>query len=404
MPTFIYNARDKEGKKISGLVEAPNQKVAANLLREKHFVIINLSQRSEKITLERLFKKFRKISLNEKANFTRQFSTLISSGLSIPEALSIIRSQTENSRMINLLLDIENTITSGGTLANAFEKHSDVFSKTYVALIKAGEASGELDKVLNRLAETQEKEREFKAKVKSAMIYPIIIIIGMVIVIFIMITFVIPKLTEMYNDFGLSLPFTTQILISISNFFSSYWWIIIFLFFGLGYFLIKWKKTPVGEIIIDQISLKIPVFGNLQRMILLTEFSRTFGMLMNSGIHVLDGLSFLEGSIGNSLYRRALSEISKKIEKGFSMGETFAQYTTLFPTIVSQMIKVGEETGKLDETLDKLSTYFEKESEYMVKNLTTVIEPVIMVILGLGVGFIVFSIITPIYSLTSQIR
>jgi type II secretory pathway component PulF len=231
----------------------------------------------------------------------------------------------------------------------------------------------------------------------------VIIIVGMIAVVFLMMTVVIPKLTEMYKDFGVSLPFVTQLLVDVSNFFVRFWWLMIL--GGIGTFVgfSRWKKTKLGELTLDTIMLKIPIIGQLQKKVLLAEFSRTLGMLITAGIHILDGLAFLRESMGNVLFRNALTEISQKIEKGFPMGESFAQYE-VFPVIVSQMIRVGEETGKLDETMTKLSNYFEKESEYLVKNLTTAIEPIIMVLLGLGVGFIVFAIITPIYSLTNQIK
>jgi len=403
MSVFIYKAKDEEGKEINGLVEAPTQQVAARLLRERRLFVVTLVPKSQTFSFENIKNHFKRTSFNDTVNFTRQMATLTVAGLSIPESLTILRSQTDSPAMINLLLDIEHNIVGGGTLANSLSRHKNIFSPVYIALVKAGEASGTLDKVLSRLAETLEKEREFRAKVKSAMIYPIIIIIGMVIVVFIMMTVVIPKLTEMYNDFGVDLPFTTQLLVDTSNFFVRWWWLMIIAIAGGSYLFNKWRKTSIGEITVDTLILKVPIIGKLQKTIILAEFSRTFGMLITAGVHILDGLSFLRESLGNVLYRKALSEISTKIEKGFSLGETFAQYD-LFPIIVSQMVKVGEETGKLDEMLNKLSGYFESEAEYTVKNLTTAIEPIIMVILGLGVGFIVFSVIAPIYSLTNQIR
>ncbi len=403
MPVFTYKAKDQEGKILSGLVEAPNDQVASRLLRDKQLYIVTLAAKSQGMSLNIFKNRLKSTSFNDTVSFTRQMATLAIAGLSLPESLAILRSQTENPSMVALLLDIEHNIVGGGTLANALARHNDVFSPVYIALIKAGEASGTLDKVLSRLADTMENEREFRAKVKSAMIYPVIIIIGMVAVIFIMMTVVIPKLTEMYKDFGVELPFATQLLVDTSNLFVNWWWLMIIVMVGGGFFFNRWRKTPMGEITLDTLILKIPIIGELQQKIILAEFSRTLGMLITAGIHILDGLSFLRDSLGNILYRRALTEISKKIEKGFPMGETFAQYE-IFPVIVSQMIKVGEETGKLDETLGKLSAYFEKEAEYTVKNLTTAIEPIIMVVLGLGVGFIVFSIITPIYSLTNQIK
>jgi type IV pilus assembly protein PilC len=212
-----------------------------------------------------------------------------------------------------------------------------------------------------------------------------------------------PKLTGLYKDFNVQLPWTTLLLMAISDFFVRFWWLMIFGIGGAVWLFRKWRKTPFGELVVDQLVFKIPLFGELQKKIILVDFTRTLGMLVASGIHILEGLQILKNSLGNVLFRNAIGEISKKVEKGFPLGDSFAQYA-VFPPIVSQMMKVGEETGKLDETLTKLSKYFQSESETLVKGLTTAIEPIIMVIMGVGVGFIVISVITPIYNLTSQFK
>ena len=403
MAIFSYRARDESGANISGLVEAPSDKVAARLLREKHLFVIKVAPAARGFSLESIIKPSNKISFADTVNFTRQMATLSVAGLSLPESLSILRSQTKNQAVANLYLDIENTLVGGGNLATALGRHGEYFQPVYIALVRAGEASGSLDKVLGRMAETLENQLEFRAKLRSAMVYPTIIIIGMGIVVFVMMTFVIPKLTDLYKDFGVTLPLTTQILVSVSQIFVNFWWLIIIGGVG-GYYLFQnWKKSPFGQLVYDSMMLKMPIFGDLQSKVILAEFTRTLGMLIGSGIHILDAMSFLKDSTGNILFKKAITDISKKIEKGFPMGESFGQYA-VFPLIVSQMVKVGEETGKLDETLNKLSIYFERDADHMLKNLTTALEPMIMVILGLGVGFIVFSIITPIYSLTSQIK
>jgi type II secretory pathway component PulF len=224
-----------------------------------------------------------------------------------------------------------------------------------------------------------------------------------VVVVTIMMTVVIPKLTEMYKDFGTTLPWSTQLLMNISEFFVKFWWLTGIIAVALVILFNRWRKTILGEFVVDTIILKIPVWGDLQRKIILVDFTRTLGMLIGSGIHILDGLKILKDALGNVLFRNAIFEIAQKVEKGFSLGDSFAQHE-IFPPIVSQMVKVGEETGKLDDTMSKLANYFSSETEHMVKGLTTLIEPIIMVVLGVGVGFIVISVITPIYSLTNQIK
>lgn len=404
MPFYTYKAREQSGKIATGLVEAPNSSGATKLLHDKQLFIISVAQsKANTSSGGRAESFFQRVPFNEIVNFTRQLATMIVAGLSLPEALSILKSQSTNATFQTVLTDIEHQIVSGGNLGDSLSKYPQYFSPIYIALVRAGESSGQLDKVFNRLADTMEGQRDFKSKVTGAMIYPVIIVIGMAIVVMVMMTLVVPKLTELYKDFGVALPVSTQILMSTSEFFVKFWWLMILSGIAIAVGYKKWRKTPTGEFIVDTIMLKIPLFGELQKKIILVEFTRTLAMLITSGIRILDALQILKNALGNVLYRNAITEISKKVERGAPLGETFAGYP-VFPPIVSQMLRVGEETGKLDDTLMKLSKYFESESENLVKGLTTAIEPLIMVVLGVGVGFIVISVITPIYNLTSQFK
>jgi type II secretory pathway component PulF len=402
MAFFKYKAYTKDGKASTGLVEAATEEQAAKLLKDKELIVASLSVSGEG-ALTGSFAKFQKVGFSDIVNFTRQMSTMITAGLSIPQSLAILGEQTTNPTFAKVISEIEHQIVGGGNLGDSLSKYPAYFSSIYVSLIRAGEASGLLDKVLTRLAETLESEREFRAKVVGAMIYPAIIVIGMVVVVAVMMIVVMPKLQDLYKDFNLELPVTTKILMGISNFFVQKWWVVILGAFGTGYAFSRWRKTALGERLIDTYMLKIPLFGTLQKKSILVEFTRTLAMLLASGIHILDALRVLKDSLGNVIYRDAVDDITKRVEKGFSLGDTFSSHKE-FPPIVSQMIKVGEETGKMDDTLAKLSTYFQSETENLVKGLTTAIEPIIMVILGVGVGFIVFSVITPIYNLTAQFK
>lgn len=402
MAYFSYKARDGQGKPVTGFVEAPTKEAATRLLHEKQLFVVGLVESRGK-DQSVMSVKLRRVGFGEIVNFTRQLATMVVAGLSLPEALSILRAQTANASFVNVLNEIEHQIVSGGNLGDALAKYPQHFSAIYIALVRAGESSGQLDQVLLRLADSMESQRDFRSKVSGAMIYPVIIMVGMGIVVMIMMTVVIPKLTELYNDFGVDLPFATQLLITISQFFVSWWWLIIAAGVGGFYGFLRWKATKVGQLVVDTVILSIPLFGELQKKIILVEFTRTLSMLISSGIRLLDALTILKGALDNVLFRNAIIEISKKVERGFPLGDTFAQYP-VFPPIVSQMMKVGEETGKLDDTLLKLSKYFASESENLVKGLTTAIEPIIMVVLGVGVGFIVIAVITPIYNLTSQFK
>ncbi|MFZ5845387.1 MAG: type II secretion system F family protein [Patescibacteria group bacterium] len=403
MAVFRYKARDSSGKIVSGLVEAADGNTATRLLHEKQLFVITLTPGRTQFDFSQLATRFQKVKFTDIVNFTRQLSTMVVAGLSLPEALSILRSQTPNPAFAQVLAEIEHSVVGGGNLADALGSYPNYFPPIYVALVRAGESSGTLDQVLARLAETLEAQREFRSKVVGAMIYPVIIIVGMIVVVAIMMVVVIPKLTDLYRDFGIELPASTRLLMNVSSFFVRFWWLMIAASVG-GWGLFKrWRKTPVGELAVDSLTLRVPLLGELTKKVILVEFTRTLAMLIASGIHILEGLRILKDSLGNVLFRNAIDDIAKKVEKGFPLGETFGQYS-VFPPIVSQMMKVGEETGKLDDTLTKLSHYFQTESEHLVKGLTTAIEPIIMVVLGVGVGFIVMSVITPIYNLTSQFK
>jgi len=402
MPFYSYKAFTSDGKEARGIVEGTSDNQAARLLKEKQLVVISLKQTGDS-PFSGVLTKLQRVGFSDIVNFTRQLSTMITAGLSLPQSLSILREQTTNTEFKKVLLDIEHQIVGGGNLADSLSKYPAYFSSTYISLIRAGESSGMLDKILSRLAETMESQREFRAKVQGAMIYPVIIVVGMIIVSGVMMVVVVPKLTELYKDFNITLPLTTQILIAVSNFVARLWWLIIAGAVGVFIGISKWKKTSQGEHIIDTYMLKIPIFGNLQKKVILVEFTRTLSMLLSAGIHILDAFRILKNSLGNVLFRDAIDDIGKKVEKGYTLGETFLTHKE-FPPIVSQMMKVGEETGKMDDTLLKLSIYFQSETENLVKGLTTAIEPIIMVFLGLGVGFIVISIITPIYNLTANFK
>lgn len=402
MPEYTYTARDNGGKVVSGKVEASTEREAAGLIRERALFLTGLNLIT-KNTISFSLNRFQRVSFGDIVNVTRQMSTMVTAGLQIPEAISLLKNQSTNVAFNDMLTKIYRDLQAGGNFANALEKNPKQFSSTYVALVRAGESSGTLDRVLARLADNLEKDQEFRSRVKSALIYPAIILAAMVIVFGVLMTVVVPKLTELYVDFGADLPLPTRILQGISNFSVRFWWLIIILSVA-GYVAFqKWRKTLVGRHLWDGLMLRIPLFGQLQKQIILVEFTRTLGMLVGSGVHILDSLNILVTSLENIHYQEALKDITKKVEKGLPLGTLFAQYS-IFPPILAQMVKVGEETGKMDESLIKLSAYFESESDHTVKGLTTAIEPLIMIILGVGVGFIVFAIITPIYNLTSNFK
>jgi type II secretory pathway component PulF len=277
-----------------------------------------------------------------------------------------------------------------------------LFSPTFVALVKSGEIGGVLDEVLVRLSDNMEKQQEFKGKVKGAMIYPIIVIVGMVVVASVMMIFVIPKMLSLYSEFDAELPAPTRILMGISSFMVRFWPIFLGLIVGGVYFFSTYRKTAKGKRKIDELIFKIPIIGDLQKQVILTELTRTLSLMVGAGVSILEGLNISSQVVGNSIIADALKDAASRVEKGFPIAYSFAKHPDAFPYILSQMIAVGEETGKMDEVLSKVSHVFEVESDQKVKALTSAIEPIVMVILGIGVGFLVIAVILPIYNLTSQ--
>lgn len=399
MEKFTYKIRTADGRQAKGKIEARDQKSAIELLRQRKYFVVEL--RPDKDGGEFVVLKFlNRIKFDQVVNFTRQLSTMVTAGLGLTDALSILEVQSEKS-MSAVVSQIVQDVEGGTTLAAAMEKHPKVFSKVYVALVKVGETAGVLDTVLKRLADTMESQREFRSKVKGAMIYPIIVLVAMALVGTVMMIFVIPQMLSMYKDFGATLPLPTQIMIAISGFFTQFWWLMGAIIAGLTFAFSAWTRTAAGRWQFDLIMLRVPILGPLRTEIVLTEFSRTMSLLVHAGISVLDGLLIVEEALGSAVFEHGVAAAAQAVEKGYPLATSLAQ-DQHFPPIVAQMISVGEETGKLDEVLDKLSSYFAVESEQKVKALTTAIEPLIMVVLGIGVGFLVISVILPIYNLTNQ--
>lgn len=400
MQRFVYKAKDKTGRDAMGQVEARSLQDAARLLREQNFVVISLNPHSSS-PLANLSAFTNRVVFDDIVLFTRQFSTMVTSGLPITDALVIARSQSKEA-MKPIIGQILSDVEGGSSLAAALEKHPKAFSSVYISLVRAGEEGGVLDQIMQRLADNLESAREFRSKVKGALIYPLIVIIGMVIVSAIMMIFVVPKLTGLYSEFNAQLPLPTRVLMGVSAFMVSYWWLVSFVLSGFVYWAIYYSKTENGRKKFDEWKLKIPVYGPLQQKIILTEMTRTLGLLIGAGISILEAMKIISGVVGNVLYSEAIERSAEKVEKGFSLAYSFSEEAEIFPPMLFQMLAVGEETGKIDESLLKVSAVFGQESEQLVKSLTAAVEPIVMVILGVGVGFLVIAVIMPIYNLTSQ--
>jgi type IV pilus assembly protein PilC len=400
MNRFNYKAKDKNGLLVTGEVEAGTLNEAAKLVRSKGLYIISIRTKID--SPFNFIRRFReRITPSDVATFTRQLSTMINAGLPITEALLILRSQSKGS-MQKIVAQILADVEAGESLSTSLGRHPKIFSRTYMALIKSGEVGGVMDAVLARLADNLEKQQEFSGKVKGALIYPAVIIVGMLIVSVIMMIFVIPRLLSLYADFNATLPLPTLILIGISNFFIHFWWLVLAVLGGGFYAFTLYNATPAGKRQVDALKFKIPVFGDLQRQVVLTELTRTMSLMVGAGVPILEALNITSEVVSSPIISDALKDSAKQVERGFPIAYSFARHPEAFPFILSQMVAVGEETGKMDDVLTKISHIFEVESDERVKGLTAAIEPMVMVVLGLGVGFLVIAVILPIYNLTSQ--
>ena len=397
MQRYRFRAKSSDGVSRKGIVEAQDQTGAVNVLRGQKLFIVELHEISQ--TGGSLFGVSDKVKFDDVVNFTRQLSTMISAGLPLTDALSILQVQTHPA-LQRRVGEVLKAIEGGATFADALSSHPTVFSKVYVSLVRAGESAGVLDTILVRLADNLEKQREFRSKTKGALIYPVIVLVGMTIVGLVMMVFVLPKLTVMYEDFQAELPAVTKILMGISDLLVKLWPLLIVgggvFFYGIR----AWRKTKAGALSFDKIMFKLPIFGKIKIMTLMAEFSRTLALLASSGVALVEGLGIVKDVVDNAVLDQALVTVGKDVEKGQSLAASLAKHEA-FPMIVSQMVSVGEQTGKLDDVLNRVAGYFEVESEHAIKNLSTAMEPIIMVILGLGVGFMIVAIIVPIYNLTS---
>lgn len=399
MAQFIYQARDNSGRRLSGKVEAKSLDAAASILQDKKLFIISIREKSETLVNE-VLAALSKVSQDDIVNFTRQLATMINAGLPLLKAFSILENQGKPA-MRKVIRALVREIEGGSNFGDALTKQQEIFSSVYISLVQAGEAAGALDTILMRLADTMEKQKEFRSKTKGALIYPAIVMIAMLIVGVVMMIFVIPQMTALYEDFDADLPTATLILMTISDFFVKRWYVMLAATVIAIIAFIRWKATETGQRQYDRLRLKMPVFGILKKKVLATEFARTMSLMVGSGISLMEALQIVGRGLDNVIYSQAVWDAREDVEKGKQLSRSLEKQH-VFPELVPQMIAVGEETGQLDDVLSKLANYYEQETEQAIKNLTTALEPMIMIVLGLGVGFLIVAIIMPIYNLTSQ--
>ncbi len=402
MPVFNYVAKDQQGEYHRGEIETSAENQAANILMRKRLIIISLKIKSER--KGGYFDRFiHRVSFSDVVIFTRQLATMIQAGLVLSEALDILEDQEENESLKVIIDKISQDIKGGIDLASALEKYPQTFPPIYAKLVRAGQASGKLDTILLNLSDSLEKQRDFQGRVTGAMIYPAVVITMMFGVMLIMVFFVMPKLLSLYQGSNIELPLPTKIMLGFVNIMLNFWWAILMVLIILVLAFRRYVITPQGRYTVDGLMLRIPIIGKIQKLVVMTNFTRTFALLVSSGLPILESIKITSDISGNMVYKKIFDASYKGVERGLPFSSQLIGIP-LFPKIVGQMIRTGEETGKLDEVMFKLADYFDSETENILKNVTTLIEPIILVVLGVGVAFLVLSIILPIYQLTTSIH
>lgn len=401
MPYFRYKAQDETGEQTEGIIQAASQNVAADILTEKGFTIVSMALEKRGI-LEQSLGFLNRVKIRDLVIFSRQLSVTVSATIPLVQGLRILVGQTESPVLKMVISEVADDVEGGAKLSSALSRHPEVFSEFFINIIKSGETSGKLDEVLNYLADQQEKDYDLLSKIKGAMIYPVFIISGLGIVGALMMIFVVPQLTAILSETGVELPWSTKMLIFTSGFLASWWWAIIIGVVLIILLMRMLTKQGKGKYYLDAFKFKLPVFGQLFKRIVIIRFTRSLHTLTTGGVALTKSLQIVADVVDNEVYRKLIQETMLEVEDGNPLATVFLKSKDV-PPMVSQMLNLGEKTGRLDDILDKLANFYTRELNNMVDNLVTLLEPLIMLVMGVAVGVLVSAIILPLYSLASSL-
>jgi type IV pilus assembly protein PilC len=400
MPFFQYRARNVRGDIVQGAVDAPSENVASSILVDRGLIILSLLEKEKKsLSLDLDFLK--RVKNKDVVVFSRQLAVMASASVPIVQALKILVDQTDNDKLKVIISEVADEVDGGAKLSQAMGRFRKIFSDFYIAMVRSGETSGKLDEVLNYLADQLEKDYDLSSKIKGAMIYPIFILSGLVVVAIVMMIFVVPKITGIIAESGAPLPLATRILIGTSNFMRNYWYVLLIVIGGGIFSLIKLTRQGAGKIMLDRLKLKVPIFGKLWQRIYLVRMTRSLSTLIVGGVPLTAALEVVADVVGNYMYSDLIRRTIKEVEDGNSVATLFLKSPDV-PAMVSQMMSVGEQTGRLEQILTKITEFYSREVENLVNNMVSLIEPLIMIIMGIGVGLMVAAIILPMYQLASS--
>lgn len=401
MKKFSYKVRDKvTGKVVKGEIQADTEHAAGKALLDQGYVPID---KLKEVGKESAFANItNRITSKDKIVFTRQFATLIGAGLPLAQGLRTVSEQTENKKMRAVIDDILASIESGSSLYDAFAKHPEVFDKVYLALVSAGEISGTLDESLRRIAAQQEKDAAMMSKIRGALTYPAIVLVVILLVMIFMMVQVVPQVKNLYKDMHQTLPMATEILINISEFMTSFWWLILIIIGVSGWFFRQFLKTEAGIKFSASFKLNVPIFNPLFRKLYMARFTRTGQTLLSTGVAMLDMLNICGDAMNNVIVKNSIDLAAKLVQGGKNLSDSLKDKDYILP-LVPQMISIGEQSGKIDEMLGKTAQVYEDELDEQIKAISTMIEPILMVIMALMAGGLIGAILFPIYALVNKV-
>lgn len=399
MPQFAFQAKNEEGAIVSGLVESESEAAALALIKDENLTPVSLEQQGKGL-FSLQFDFFQRVKAKDLVIMSRQLAVMMDATLPLVDALRILIKQTSNPKLQKMIGDIAHDVEGGSRLSLAFAKYPKVFTEFYISIIRSGETSGQLAEVLNYLADQLEKDYDLKSKIRGAMVYPIFIMSGISIVGTIMMIKVVPQMTDILVEAGIELPIATRMLIGTSNFLQSYWWLVFMLLIGIIVGFRYALRHPKPRYYFDLAKLYLPVFGKLFQRICVVRMTQSLTTLSAGKVQLTEALEIVGDIVGNAVYKDLIEQTIVEVRDGNSVATIFAKSKQV-PNMMSQMMSVGEETGRLDDILERLTNFYSREIENMVRNLVTLMEPLIMIIMGLAVGVMAFAIILPIYTLST---
>lgn len=403
MATFKYSARDASGRVVAGAIDAETEVMVIGKLQEMGFFVTSLERAAQRVDLRAGLRRLRRVGMRELTVFSRQFATMVNAGLSMVRTLSILEQQTESHKLRGIVAEVRKDVEEGMTLSDSFGKHPETFSSLVVNMVRAGEVGGVLDDVLNRLAFFFEKDLALRQKVRAAVTYPAAIFIFAIGVIFFLVFFILPQFIGFFEGMDLVLPLPTRVLIWFTKTLTGFWYVFLgFLLLGL-YGLRMYISTTVGRLRFDRFKLRVPVFGSLVRKVIISRFTRTLGTLITSGVPIMQALEVVARAVENKVVSQAIENVRSSIREGESIALPM-QASGLFPPMVVQMTSVGEETGTLDTMLQKVADFYDAEVETTLAQMTSILEPLLIMFLGFVVGFIVLSFYMPLYQLITGVK